>query len=47
LAVHLKTDEQKFYCLAMMAQKLVALVKNEIQPESLDNPQFQVKKIFS
>nr|CAD2181756.1 unnamed protein product [Meloidogyne enterolobii] len=41
LAVHLKTDEQKFYCLAMMAQKLVALVKNEIQPESLDNPQFQ------
>lgn len=41
LAVHLKTDEQKFYCLAMMAHKLVGLVKNEVQDESLDNPQFQ------
>lgn len=41
VAIHLASDEEKFFCLVMMAQKLVALVKGEILPESLDNPQFQ------
>uniref|UniRef100_A0A915EK48 DNA-directed RNA polymerase n=1 Tax=Ditylenchus dipsaci TaxID=166011 RepID=A0A915EK48_9BILA len=41
VAIHLNTDEQKFFCLTLMAQKLIALVKEEITPESLDNPQFQ------
>lgn len=42
LAIHLDSDEEKFYCLALMAHKLVGLVKNEVNAESLDNPQFQV-----
>ncbi|KAL3123172.1 hypothetical protein niasHT_010342 [Heterodera trifolii] len=41
LAIHLETNEQKFFCLTLMAHKLVGLVKNEVQAESLDNPQFQ------
>jgi hypothetical protein len=45
VAIHLTNDVQKFYCLAMMAHKLVGLVKNEVQDESLDNPQFQVRPI--
>lgn len=34
-------DIEKFYCLSLMSQKLIALVKGEIAPESQDNPQFQ------
>lgn len=39
--VHLEDDEEKFYTLAYMAQKLIALVKGECAPETPDNPQFQ------
>lgn len=45
VAIHLKTNEEKFFCLIMMAQKLIALVKGEILSESLDNPQFQEASI--
>lgn len=45
VAIHLQSDEEKFFCLVMMAQKLMALVKGEILPESLDNPQFQEASI--
>uniref|UniRef100_A0A0K0EYJ3 DNA-directed RNA polymerase subunit beta n=1 Tax=Strongyloides venezuelensis TaxID=75913 RepID=A0A0K0EYJ3_STRVS len=41
LCIHLEKDEEKFELLAYSAQKLIALVKKEIVPESLDNPQFQ------
>ncbi|UMM10247.1 hypothetical protein L5515_000112 [Caenorhabditis briggsae] len=39
--IHLEDDEEKFYTLAYMAQKLIALVKGECAPETPDNPQFQ------
>uniref|UniRef100_A0A8R1DTA8 DNA-directed RNA polymerase subunit beta n=1 Tax=Caenorhabditis japonica TaxID=281687 RepID=A0A8R1DTA8_CAEJA len=41
VCVHLDSDEEKFYTLAYMAQKCVALVKGECAPETPDNPQFQ------
>ncbi|GMR53854.1 hypothetical protein PMAYCL1PPCAC_24049, partial [Pristionchus mayeri] len=41
VAVHLRDDDDKFYCLVYMAQKLVALAKQECAAESPDNPQFQ------
>uniref|UniRef100_A0A0K0DSU1 DNA-directed RNA polymerase subunit beta n=1 Tax=Strongyloides stercoralis TaxID=6248 RepID=A0A0K0DSU1_STRER len=41
LCINLEKDEEKFELLAYSAQKLIALVKKEIMPESLDNPQFQ------
>ncbi|CAJ0944309.1 unnamed protein product, partial [Mesorhabditis belari] len=41
VAIHLKNDEEKFYLLAYMAQKLFALSRGECAPESPDNPQFQ------
>lgn len=41
ICIHLNSDVEKFFCLTYMAQKLIALVKNEILPESPDNPQFQ------
>ncbi|EGT55139.1 hypothetical protein CAEBREN_31579 [Caenorhabditis brenneri] len=39
--IHLNSDEEKFFTLAYMAQKLIALVKGECAPETPDNPQFQ------
>ena len=41
VCIHLNNDEEKFFCLTFMAQKLITLVKGEILPESPDNPQFQ------
>lgn len=41
VCIHLNDDVDKFFCLTYMAQKLIALVKGEILPESPDNPQFQ------
>ncbi|CAB3408318.1 unnamed protein product [Caenorhabditis bovis] len=39
--VYLNDNEEKFYTLAYMAQKLIALVKGECAAETPDNPQFQ------
>ncbi|VDN03092.1 unnamed protein product [Thelazia callipaeda] len=41
VAIHLHDDEDKFFLLSFMAQKLIALVKGECASESPDNPQFQ------
>lgn len=41
VAIHLNSNEDKFFLLAYMTQKLVALVNGECAPESPDNPQFQ------
>ncbi|KAL3998757.1 RNA polymerase Rpb2 domain 6 family protein [Acanthocheilonema viteae] len=41
VAVHLDNDEDKFFLLTYMAQKLIALTKGECSAESPDNPQFQ------
>uniref|UniRef100_A0A0M3KGT6 DNA-directed RNA polymerase n=1 Tax=Anisakis simplex TaxID=6269 RepID=A0A0M3KGT6_ANISI len=41
VAIHLSDNEEKFFLLVYMAQKLVALAKGECAPESPDNPQFQ------
>lgn len=41
MAIHLDSYMDKFYCIMLMAQKLIALVKGEITAESQDNPQFQ------
>ncbi|VDN34413.1 unnamed protein product [Gongylonema pulchrum] len=41
VAIHLDKNEDKFFLLAYMAQKLLALVKGECASESPDNPQFQ------
>ena len=41
VCIHCDTDEQKFYCLTLMSQKLIAMALGEILPESPDNPQFQ------
>lgn len=41
ICIHLDSDEDKFHCLSLMAQKLISLALGEILPESPDNPQFQ------
>jgi DNA-directed RNA polymerase I subunit RPA2 len=41
ICIHLDSDEDKFHCLSLMSQKLIALALGEILPESPDNPQFQ------
>ncbi|KAK6107321.1 RNA polymerase Rpb2 domain 6 family protein [Brugia pahangi] len=41
VAIHLDNDEDKFFLLSYMAQKLIALAKGECAAESPDNPQFQ------
>ncbi|MCP9260235.1 DNA-directed RNA polymerase subunit beta [Dirofilaria immitis] len=41
VAIHLDNDEDKFFLLSYMAQKLIALSKGECAAESPDNPQFQ------
>lgn len=41
VAIHLSDNEEKFFILVYMAQKLIALVKGECAPETPDNPQFQ------
>uniref|UniRef100_A0A1I7VF12 DNA-directed RNA polymerase subunit beta n=1 Tax=Loa loa TaxID=7209 RepID=A0A1I7VF12_LOALO len=41
VAIHLDNDEDKFFLLSYMAQKLIALTKGECAAESPDNPQFQ------
>ena len=35
MTIHLDSDDQKFFCLVMMALKLIALVKGEILPGEL------------
>ncbi|KHN78016.1 DNA-directed RNA polymerase I subunit RPA2 [Toxocara canis] len=41
VAIHLSDNEEKFFLLVYMAQKLIALAKGECAPETPDNPQFQ------
>ncbi|VDK87186.1 unnamed protein product [Onchocerca ochengi] len=41
VAIHLDSDDDKFFLLSYMAQKLIALTKGECAAESPDNPQFQ------
>ncbi|CAD6184400.1 unnamed protein product [Caenorhabditis auriculariae] len=41
VSIHLNDENEKFYLLAYMAQKLIALVKGECAAETPDNPQFQ------
>uniref|UniRef100_A0A915C6V3 DNA-directed RNA polymerase subunit beta n=3 Tax=Parascaris TaxID=6254 RepID=A0A915C6V3_PARUN len=41
VAIHLSDNEEKFFIMVYMAQKLIALVKGECAPETPDNPQFQ------
>lgn len=40
IAIHLQDNEEKFNCLALMAQKLFALAKAECAIENEDNPMF-------
>ncbi|VDN43837.1 unnamed protein product [Gongylonema pulchrum] len=42
VAIHLDKNEDKFFLLAYMAQKLLALVKGECASESPDNPHHEL-----